>query len=324
MSLPKIRKIALSALFYLTSCSHVNSPQSPRQEYFDMDMQPIFDYAKDAQIVSFGEYHALDKRLYPYITHQLESERFYRNILPGMANLGYLDIVIEGLFSDIPQRDLDYFMESGQAKRGSLLEFNLHEFPDPNVMQFFRACRHHGINMHPGGISSVDYLTRRQLELISSNEDNAEMAAALYELNITEIETITENMKNEIEILASDGNRVISFSGIRHNNCNPDREAIYDEVFEALTDERRKISVSFGSELYERYSKRYLEVDLIAPETLDTIEVNGRIERIVNEMVPYEYIILSIVSRGHGLIRYNGETENRLLTIFNLSRNRTH
>ncbi len=324
MSMSIVRYYLCTAVLYLSGCGNPPRPSHPEQQYTEMDMQPILDRAKNAQIVSFGEYHALEKRLYPYITHELESQRLTEDILPGMSSLGFTDIVIEGLFSDVNQEEIEYFMQNGRARRNSLLEFNLGEFPDPNIMQLMSAFRRYGFEIHAGGISSEQYLSRMQVELASKNNDDPTIAAALYELNITEIETITENMKSTIDSLASEGRRVISFSGIKHNNCDPRREVLYDEVFEALTDERREISVSFGSGLYQKYGNNYLEVDLVAPETLDTIEVNGAMERIVNEMVPYEYILLSIVSRGHGLIRYQGETENRILTIFNLSRNRNH
>lgn len=320
-----LKAAALSAFLSLSNCSHnIQHPRNIMQESRGMDLSQLFDKISDAQIVSFGEYHALDKSVYPFLDYQLETERFYKDIIPEMASNGFRDLVIEGLFSDISRDDLDYFRRNGIARRDSLLEYNLNEFPDPNILNMMKKCRDYDIAIHPGGISSTQFLSRIQLELESTNDRDAARAAALYYLNQLEVEIITENMKNQIELIAEQGKKVMSFSGIRHNNCNKDREPIYDEVFEAMTDERRELNVSFGSDLYSKYNRQYLEVDLIAPETLGSIEVNGRTERIVQERIPIEYMLLVASSRGRGIIRSQPDTENRLLIIFNETRNKIH
>src|SRR3989338_1861797 len=221
----KLGNILLPAL--LASCSHPQSIPRQEQQYSEMDLNPLFKKAEDANIVSFGTYHLLERRLFPYINHELETQRFYEDILPEMSRLGFKDLVLESLFIDIPQSEIDSFMSHVRTNIDSLLEFNLRESPDPNIEKIMEACRRLGINVHPAGIASGDYLLRRQSE--SHQSDDATRAAAIYELNLTEIETITENLKNKIDFLASEGNKVISLSGIKHNNCNKNREVLYDE-----------------------------------------------------------------------------------------------
>lgn len=319
----KILKAAtLSAFLAFSGCNRpVQVRNQIHQPETNMDLSQLFDKSSNAMIVSFGEYHALNKAIYDSLDYRLESERFYRDIIPGMVSLGFHDLVIEGLFSDVSVDDLSYFARHGSAKPGSLLEYNLREFPDPNIMQLMQACRNYNINVHPGGISSVSYFLRAHAELVSSNNDDDARAAALYYLGIMEIETITDNIKAELDSIASLGRKVMSFSGIRHNNCDSRREVIYDNIFEALTDERREVAVSFGESLFRKYNEGYLEVDIISPETLGTVEVNGVIEPIITERIPYEYILLSTVAHGRGLIRNNSDNENRLLIILNSTRN---
>ena len=190
--------------------------------------------AGDPQVVAFGEVHKTDK-----LSYQSTSTHFANEILPLLPQYGITDLVLEAIPDD-PRLDAELanFMKTGVITYNSQLGQWL-DGPDRcGYLAILEQARKSGITIHGGHLSLAE-------------APNAFQVGALYDRDPDGVtREIRDHTYNKIKKLVSEGKRVASFGGMRHNNIKPAPQ---------------DTDASYGDELRQEIGSRYREVDLLVP-----------------------------------------------------------
>jgi len=197
------------------------------------------------QVLAFSEIH-------PRNPSQSPMPFFAEEILPSIAASGKNALIIEHLFcDDAIERDLARFYETGEITAEDTPDLfynvNLYSYHEELVELLCRA-RELRIRIIPGGLSrqtaeetilKPDFEERPDLELRARAE--------IMRNTLAQVRRILESNQT-----AEEPERVIVYSGRRHNDINPPGVSLNPDM-------------NYGAVLAERLGEAYYEIDLMSP-----------------------------------------------------------
>ena len=206
------------------------------------------------QILGFGEFH----NEYD-LDFDSTSQRFAQEVIPVLKKSGFNDLVLEFIPDDpIADAELKYFKKEGKLSKEHT----------PNLIKWLGEFDRKGIRKI--------YEMANNLNLYGGNLSLPEVKAADERiLKRDQAEIIAERVRNKSELLLKKGRKVATYTGLYHNDINP---------------EKRDENISFGNSLSEKYN--YLEIDLIVPEIFKAYSGEIREKSLYSSLTPKSGVLL--------------------------------
>ncbi len=230
--------------FFISGCQY--KPASPAvctplsEEQFPdaaTSLDDLLGSAAPGSILAFGYTH----RQLP--TQPSAVEHFAEEIMPGLAEAGYHDLVLEVFPRGNPDSQLELeiaaFNQTGNIGTEMNRYFNLVD--RASFEHLLQQARDLGIQIHTGGVdlSNIFYTLWHPSFLASPQR----ILQARME--------IARNSRDRIRLLVNEGKNVASLNGTLHNDLYPTQKSG---------------PASFGKSLNAMFPGRFVEIDLVVPE----------------------------------------------------------
>lgn len=201
------------------------------------------------QVIYFGELHKLNLQDY-----RIELERFTEEALPALKANNVNDVIVE-FIPDDPEVEVELrlFYETGEISRETApkLFSTINQFIYCAIIEFLKKTKELGIRVHAGGLSLAE---AQETILQPDFLDDAD-------LQIKAGDYIKGHTQKKIEELKITGKKIAIYGGMLHNDikCTP-----YP-------------ATNLGAYLKNEFGNKYVEIDLLVPETL---QENDKLDQI--------------------------------------------
>lgn len=197
------------------------------------------------KVIAFGEIHFdCEIKANKKATVKSTLEYFAEKVLPKLKKYGYKDLVLEFLLDDRRVEDeLNYYRETGSLnKEKTPILLKMTEICKlRGFKKLLSTARKLGIKLHSGGPTIKEL---KDPEIQKEIHDTTKWGPKSSQLT-------TENLREKITELIQQGKKVVSYSGLWHNDIDP-------FVPES----------SFGDEFRQQLGDGYIEVDLMVRKQL--------------------------------------------------------
>ncbi len=189
----------------------------------------------DPVVIAFGDEEYRTATMDGPLPRQSMTRWLADHMIPRLSQKGFKDIVVE-FFPDDPtlQAELDAYAANPTAYPSSFPRLSeiVRRMGDPGLPKLLETCRKYGVRVHGGRGSWV------QLNQFMMNIESEILGAA---------RVIRDSTLGKVRALRAEGRKVALWNGYLHNDVRP---------------RGRWAEISFGDELHQETSGRYLEVDL--------------------------------------------------------------